>query len=90
MASSKVVIGTLVTTQEFLDATILSQCAEVLIASTEQLVSISLVSYIPDNSISTKIKHFEKCYCDFYSTKGGSKVSTLLASDFNDALPTVF
>jgi hypothetical protein len=90
MPSPKVVVGTLVTTQEFLNATILSQCAELLIASTEQLVSVSLVSYIPNNSVSTKIKYFEERYGDLHSPKRGGQVSALLASDLNNTLPTVF
>ena len=90
MPSPKVVVGALVTTQEFLDATILSQCFKAFISSAEQLVGICLVSHIPNNSVSTKIKYLEERYGDLHSPKRGSQVSPLLAGDLNDALPTVF
>jgi hypothetical protein len=71
MASSKVVVGAFVPTQKLLDATILGQCVEAFVSSTEQLVGIGLVSYIPDHPISTEIKHLEERYSNLYSSKRG-------------------
>jgi len=74
----------------FFDATGYTKRIKFFIAASQNFIGVGLVSYVPDNSVNVEIKIFQQCYCDFYSTKGRSKMASTLAGDFDDTLTAFF
>jgi hypothetical protein len=86
MARPKDVVLRFITSQKSAQASILLNGWQLLAPSGEDLVCVSLMTNVPDKSISRSVKRVVKSYCQLDRSQGSTSVATHTRHCFQDVL----
>jgi hypothetical protein len=85
MACPESVILTLGALGETTYSAVLTQGTKVLLTSGQKLVCISLMAYVPYETVVCRIEYVMKGYCQFHYTETGSEVPAVFGNSAYDA-----